>query len=90
MFNLLGMQALASLGVVGTSSGNQGMLAQQYSSQYNNNIAQQQYAWAQQQLAVVPPTWAFNGTIYNTAREMADAIWHTDCPDKTHFLLKYE
>ena len=48
--------------------------------QYNQAQMAQQIKW---------PTWVFNGK-QCTIREMADEIWHTDCPEKTHFLLKYE
>ena len=92
MLEQLGLQGLVGLGAIGGSQGqmNNGMLTQQYGSQYNNALSQQQYQWAQHQMNITPPTWVFNGQVYKTAREMADAIWHNDCPDKTHFLLKYE
>lgn len=95
MLNQLGLQGLASIGVVGTNiSGQQAMQSSGMLNGYNSQQAQsqlaQQYNWAQQRIVVEPPQWAFNGVVYKTAREMADAIWTHDCPDKTHFLLKYE
>lgn len=57
-----------------------------YNSQQAQTQLRQQYYQAQQMKV---PTWIFNGKTC-TVREMADEIWHTDCPEKTHFLLKYE
>lgn len=88
MLSQLGLQGLASIGAIGSNT-HQGMLNGYNSQQAQSQLAQQ-YNWAQQRIVVEPPRWAFNGTIYNTAREMADAIWTHDCADKTHFLLKYE
>lgn len=55
-------------------------------NQSSISIAQQQYNQAMMQQK---PTWVFNGQTC-TVREMADNIWPTDCPEKTHFLLRYE
>lgn len=58
---------------------------------YNSQLAQAQLAhqYRQQIATATKPTWVFNGKSC-TVREMADEIWHTDCPEKTHFILKYE
>ena len=72
---------------------------QQYASMANIGSAQyQQHQYNQalmsglfnQQTVIDPPKWVFNGTTYNNVRDMADAIWKLDCPEKTHFILKYE
>ena len=63
---------------------NSGMSPQQAAMQYNNLLAQTHMNPHQQKV-----NWIFNGKIC-TVREMADEIWHNDCPEKTHFLLKYE
>lgn len=67
---------------------NNGQLGQagmsQAAQQYNNQL------W--QSVAQKPSplrTWVFNNKPCNV-REMADMIWTNDCPEKTHFLLKYE
>jgi hypothetical protein len=59
--------------------------------QNQSMLAQQQYARNQANMlgAQQIVKWAFNGKIC-TVRQMADEIWHEDCPEKTHFILKYE
>lgn len=72
--------------------------AQQYnnsqlSGQMGQSIAQQQYNQQLYNQAVMMknrPRWIFDGVECNGPREMADIIWANDCPEKTHFLLKYE
>lgn len=58
---------------------------------YNSQLAQGMLAHQYHQQATQPkmPEWVFNGKTCSV-REMADEIWHIDCPEKTHFLLKYE
>lgn len=53
--------------------------------QYNTLLANASH----QNIITKPKLWVFNGKEC-TVRQMADEIWHTDCPEKTHFLLKYE
>ena len=35
-----------------------------------------------------PPRWMFNGVMLGVL-DFANEIWPEDCPDKTHFILKY-
>ena len=93
MLGQLGMQGLASAGIIGTG----GIAQQQYQSNQNAYMALQQSSYNQQmmlgqmaQQQYIKPRWVFDGTTYNSAREMADTIWPVSCPQKTHFLLKYE
>lgn len=54
----------------------------------NQSLAQQQMsAWNQS--ITKPAKWMFDGKVCDV-REMANKIWHEDCPEKTHFILKYE
>lgn len=63
----------------------------QYGGQMGQSIAQQQYNQAlMASMMQNKPQWVFNGVTCNGPREMADIIWTNDCPEKTHFLLKYE
>ena len=60
----------------------------QYGGQMSQSLAQQQlYNAAMMQNQT---KWMFNGVYCSGPREMADIIWANDCPEKTHFLLKYE
>lgn len=77
---------------------------QAFNTAYNNyqngqlgqagmNMAAQQYNQQLFNQAVMMknrPRWIFDGVECNGPREMADIIWANDCPEKTHFLLKYE
>lgn len=67
----------------------QSSLSPNLAQQYNSQLAQQQ--WANIMMgATQTPQWVFNGVICKSARDMANIIWKTDCPEKTHFLLKFE
>jgi len=94
------MSLLDSLGLNGIFGQNQlqsnqsaFQRAQQY-NQYGSQIAglglTQQQMYNQAMMMRNKPKWVFNGVECNSPREMADIIWSTDCPEKTHFLLKYE
>ena len=62
----------------------------QYGGLANQSLAQQQLSQYNQMLGARQETkWKFNGIDLNV-RDMANAIWANDCPEKTHFLLKYE
>ena len=84
MFNQLGMVGLNSL--LGTQACNG---YQNGFGQMNNQLQQQYNHQYTQSMMMNKPTWVFNGQTC-TVREMADMIWPTDSPEKTHFLLKYE
>ena len=95
------MSLLDSLGLGGLMGQNQIQSNQggfQRAQQYNNSQlgAQMNQSYLHQQLykqAIMMknrPRWIFDGVECNGPREMADIIWANDCPEKTHFLLKYE
>ena len=91
------MSLLDSLGIQGMNvllgqsqaqyGGQMGQSQAQYGGQMGQSLMQQQYnqAFGARQ----ETKWKFNGIDLNV-RDMANAIWPTDCPEKTHFLLKYE
>jgi len=58
-------------------------------------MAQQQAMIGQQQMSAgamqgisQPMRWMFDGILLSTI-DFANKIWAEDCPDKTHFVLKY-
>lgn len=87
MLDQLGLAGLAS--IMNTQNHNNQMYGQM-----NNQLASQQYQQAQYNRMMMQaqqkPMWVFNGVQCNSAREMADIIYPNDCPEKTHFLLKFE
>lgn len=96
MLGQLGLGAMNSL--LGGHSynnygyGSQGLHQQGMgNAQYNSLLAQQQQAFnhAYNQSMSPPAKWMFDGKVCDV-RTMADEIWKTDCPEKTHFILKYE
>lgn len=94
------MSLLDSLGLSGLmgQQSNQGgfQRAQQYNNsqlagQMGQSLMQQQYNQTlMASMMQNRPQWVFNGVTCNSPREMADIIWTNDCPEKTHFILKYE
>ena len=84
MLDQLGMAGLG--GLLGYPQTYNGMYGQM-----NSQLTQQQFQYNQAltQAIMNRPVWMFDGVQCNV-RTMADKIWPTDCPDKTHFLLKYE
>ena len=99
------MSLLDSLGLQGLMGQNHQQLSQQANQAFNNaynsyqqgqigqagmSQAAQQYNNQLWQTHTRQQTkWKFNG-VDCSIREMADMIWTNDCPEKTHFLLKYE
>ena len=80
MFDQLGLGNL-----LGTNAfNNYNQMSNQLASLGQSNLLNQQYNQMMQK-----PKWVFDGRTC-TVREMADSIWPTDCPEKTHFLLKWE
>ena len=94
------MSLLDSLGLGGLMGQNQVQSNQsgfQRAHQYNHSqlSGQMGQSLMQQQLGQYhqmqnQTKWMFNGVHCSGPREMADIIWANDCPEKTHFLLKYE
>lgn len=84
MLDQLGLAGLA--GIMNTQNHNNQMYGQM-----NNQLAQSQaqQAWNSAMMQQ-RPQWVINGVTCRSAREMADVIWPNSCPEKTHFLLKYE
>ena len=84
MLDQLGLAGLA--GIMNSQNHNNQMYGQM-----NSQISQSQSqaAWTQA-MSQQRPQWVINGVVCNSAREMADVIWPNSCPEKTHFLLKYE
>jgi len=82
-FNGLSNGYNLQLSQIGTQHGYynpQGIAAQQYNTLLNASA---------NQIITKPKQWVFDGEDC-TVREMADKIWPQSCPEKTHFLLKYE
>ena len=82
--NQAGQAAASQVG-----SGLQNMTHQQQMAMYQQQVGQFNNWAAQMQQQKKPKLWKFDG-VECDVREMADKIWTTDCPEKTHFILKYE
>jgi hypothetical protein len=95
------MSLLNSLGLSGASGllgQNHQQLSQQANQAFNNAMQQMnqnpyaQYNQMMNQTYIHPKPpvlWKFNG-VDCSIREFADMVWANDCPEKTHFILKYE
>lgn len=92
MFNTIFGQGIG----LGSASGQQAQNA--YPGHYYAQqaaMAQQQAMIGQQQMSAgamqgisQPMRWMFDGILLSTI-DFANKIWAEDCPDKTHFVLKY-
>lgn len=66
---------------------NQSGLLNGYNPQQAQARLQQLY---NQQYNPPKPKWVIDGKEFTSVRDVANELYPTDCPEKTHFILKYE
>jgi hypothetical protein len=84
MFDQLGLGT-----ILGAMNGYNSGSPQNYTNNVYQSPLQQQYQYNSNIQNQAQPKWMFDGRVCDV-RKMADMIWPKSCPEKTHFLLKFE